>query len=194
MKKDIEWLVKMINEELDMLQQKLVSGKGTPNQNTFDEGRGWALSHVLRMMYYPDKLEELSKELPVIPKYVAGEFDYDKNPYWEVDEAKDVSHILKCAFGNEAKPSEFLEWVRENPEDYVMAVRNGFEVEKEQKYYVDLDTAAYVAKWNGNDHVDIYTHDISGSDELEFHLTEQEIKDYDERFWPFAVKVGEEDK
>ena len=194
MKKDIEWLVKMINEELDMLQQKLVSGKGTPNQNTFDEGRGWALSHVLRMMYYPDKLEELSKELPVIPKYVAGEFDYDKNPYWEVDEAKDVSHILKCAFGNEAKPSEFLEWVRENPEDYVMAVRNGFEVEKEQKYYVDLDTAAYVAKWNGNDQVDIYTDGISGSDEFEFHLTEQEIKDYDERFWPFAVKVEEENK
>ena len=64
-------------------------------------------------------------------------------------------------------------------------------VEKEQKYYVDLDTAAYVAKWNGNDQVDIYTDGISGSDEFEFHLTEQEIKDYDERFWPFAVKVEE---
>ena len=64
-------------------------------------------------------------------------------------------------------------------------------VEKEQKYYVDLDTAAYVAKWNGNGQVDIYTDGISGSDEFEFHLTEQEIKDYDERFWPFAVKVEE---
>ena len=64
-------------------------------------------------------------------------------------------------------------------------------VEEEQKYYVDLDTAAYVAKWNGNDQVDIYTDGISGSDEFEFHLTEQEIKDYDERFWPFAVKVEE---
>ena len=64
-------------------------------------------------------------------------------------------------------------------------------VEEEQKYYVDLDTAAYVAKWNGNGQVDIYTDGISGSDEFEFHLTEQEIKDYDERFWPFAVKVEE---
>lgn len=62
---------------------------------------------------------------------------------------------------------------------------------EEQKYYVDLDTAAYVAKWNGNDQVDIYTDGISGSDEFEFHLTEQEIKDYDERFWPFAVKIEE---
>lgn len=68
-------------------------------------------------------------------------------------------------------------------------VRN--KMRKEQKYYVDLDTAAYVAKWNGNDQVDIYTDGISGSDEFEFHLTEQEIKDYDERFWPFAVKVEE---
>lgn len=138
MKKDIEWLVKMINEELDILRQRLESGKGTTNQNTFDEGRGWALSHVLSMMYYPDKLEELSKELPekvVVPQFVADEFDYNKNPYWEVDESKDVSHILRCAFGNEGKPSDFLDWVRENPEDYVIAVRNGCEVEEEPLYH-----------------------------------------------------------
>ena len=132
MKKDIEWLVKMINEELDILRQRFESGKGTPNQKTFDEGRGWALSHVLRMMYYPDKLEELYKV--VVPQFVADEFDYNKNPYWEVDESKDVSHILRCAFGNEGKPSEFLDWVRENPKDYVMAVRNGCEVEEEPLY------------------------------------------------------------
>ena len=134
MKKDIDWLVQMIKEEREILRQRFESGKGTPNQITFDEGRDWTLAHVLRMMYYPDKLEELSKELPVLPKYVADEFDYNKNPYWEVDESKDVSHILKCAFGNEGKPSEFLDWVRENPEDYVMAVRNGYEVEDEPLY------------------------------------------------------------
>lgn len=64
-----------------------------------------------------------------------------------------------------------------------------YKVEEEQKYYVNLDTAAYVAKWNGDDQVDIYTDDISGSDEFEFHLTEREIKDYDERFWHFAEPV-----
>ena len=62
---------------------------------------------------------------------------------------------------------------------------------KKQKYYVDLDTAAYVAKWDGNGQVDIYTDGISGSDEFEFHLTEQEIKDYDERYWAFAKPVEE---
>ena len=63
--------------------------------------------------------------------------------------------------------------------------------EREQKYYVDLDTAAYVAKWDGDGSVQIYTDSVSGSDEYELHLTEQEIKDYDERYWPFAVKVEE---
>ena len=138
MKKDIEWLVQMINEEREILRQRFESGKGTPNQITFDEGRDWTLAHVLRMMYYPDKLEELSKEFPekvVVTQFVADEFDYNKNPYWEVDESKDVSHILRCAFGNEGKPSDFLDWVRENPEDYVMAVRNGWEVEEEPLYY-----------------------------------------------------------
>ena len=65
-------------------------------------------------------------------------------------------------------------------------------MKEEQKYYVNLDTAACVAKWNGNDQVDIYTDGISGSDEFEFHLTEQEIKNYDERFWPFAEPVEED--
>ena len=65
------------------------------------------------------------------------------------------------------------------------------EVAEEPKYYVDLDTAAYVAKWEGDGSVQIYTDSVSGSDEYELHLTEQEIKDYDERFWAFAVPVEE---
>lgn len=65
------------------------------------------------------------------------------------------------------------------------------EVEEEQKYYIDLEAAAYVAKWDGNDQVDIYTDGISGSEEYEFHLTEQEIKDFDPRFWPFIKPVEE---
>lgn len=61
--------------------------------------------------------------------------------------------------------------------------------EKVPKYYVDLDAAAYVARWVGDSRVQIYTDSISGDDEYELHLTEQEIKDYDPRFWLFAVEV-----
>lgn len=81
--------------------------------------------------YLGPALELDEQEKVVVPQFVADVFDYNKKRYWEVDESKDVPHILKCAFGNEGKPSEFLDWVRDNPEDYVMAVRNGCEVEKE---------------------------------------------------------------
>lgn len=64
-------------------------------------------------------------------------------------------------------------------------------MEKEQKYYVNLGMAAYVAKWSVGDEVGIYTDAVALSDDHEFHLTEQEIKNYDERFWPFAEPVEE---
>ena len=79
-------------------------------------------------------------------------------------------------------------WIREFITDLESLIENK---EKEPKYYVDLDTAAYVAKWVRDGSVQIYTDSISGSDEYELHLTEQEIKDYDPRFWLFAVEVEE---
>ena len=132
MKKNIEWLVQMINEELDILRQRLESGKGTPNQNAFDEGRGWALVHVLRMMYYPDKLEELSKELPVIPKYVAD---------W-IEETKERGYPL--AYAINCSKGELGKWLHEcdtdieteeNQELFARAWLDGYEVEEEPLYY-----------------------------------------------------------
>ena len=125
------------------------------------------------------------QELPVIPKFVA-EWIEETKPYKSlrvafeyIAQRKRDNHDDKLAF-----------WVEEgNSETFARAWLDGYEIEQEPKYYVDLDTAAYVAKWDGNGQVDIYTDGISGSDEFEFHLTEQEIKDYDERYWPFAVKV-----
>ena len=99
------------------------------NDFGFGSGARAALKLAIIKIGKLDELDELEKV--VVPKFVADEFDCNKKPYWEVDEAKDVPHILKCAFGNEGKPSEFLDWVRDNPEDYVMAIRNGCEVEKE---------------------------------------------------------------
>ena len=87
MKKDIEWLVQMIKDERDILRQSFESGEGTPNQITFDEGRDWTLAHVLRMIYNLDEPEALSKELPVIPKFVAewiDELKQDERPLYSV--------------------------------------------------------------------------------------------------------------
>ena len=124
-------------------------------------------------------------ELTVVPKHVGEWITRYREKY-------DLYPALRLLTNNTLVWREIYEWYRMNTHKFVNAYLTGeYEVEDEQKYYVDLDTAAYVAKWNGNDQVDIYTDGISGSDEFEFHLTEQEIKDYDERFWPFAVKVEE---
>jgi|SRR5690625_4908483 len=130
-------------------------------------------------------------EKPVIPQFVADWFE----------EYKEDELIITAGtvIGNRRFPKDtkVAKWLNEdyvrNSEVFAQAwlAHPNIEVEEEQKYYVDLDTAAYVAKWDGDGSVQIYTDSISGSDEYELHLTEQEIKDYDERFWPFAVKVEE---
>lgn len=127
-------------------------------------------------------LEEPKKV--VIPKFVAAwieEMKQDERPLYSV-----MSTLM-----NKTK-HEWAVWKSANmnfSEIVAQAWLDGYEVEDVPLYYVDLDTAAYVAKWNGNGQVDIYTDGISGNDEFEFHLTEEEIKNYDERFWPFAVEV-----
>ena len=62
MRKDIEWLVQMIDSERESLRKRFESGKGTHNETTFNEGMGWALSKVLKMIYQLDKPEALSQE------------------------------------------------------------------------------------------------------------------------------------
>ena len=184
MKKDIEWLVQTINAERETLRQRIETGRGTPNENTFNEGRDRALAYVLRMIQHLDKPEALTMGLPVIPKYVDEYIKLSKN---------NIS--LKQVLEKAIRRDEWITWIKAyswisaNDEMFARAWLDGYMVEEEQKYYVDLDEAAYVAKWNGNDHVDIYSDSIAGSDELEFHLTEEEIKDFDERFWPFAEPV-----
>ncbi|NSU72640.1 DUF1642 domain-containing protein [Enterococcus faecalis] len=70
------------------------------------------------------------------------------------------------------------------------AIDNGYEVEKEQLYYVLLpEMGEYESKYfldqDGELSVDNQLCEY-------YKLTEQEIKSIDERYWPFAVKVGNE--
>ena len=143
--------------------------------NLFDKGE---------LGYYGTKYSLVEK--PVIPKFVAEWYEREgkKSSWW--------SWFYKWGRGDHRTVLEVktIRWMEDFNEGlFVDMFRYGYEVEEEQKYYVDLDTAAYVAKWKDDDRVDIYTDGISGSDGFEFHLTEQEIKNYDERFWPFAKPV-----
>ena len=71
------------------------------------------------------------------------------------------------------------------------------EIEEEPKYYVlDKENATLLKKSAVGEGIaksvgtNIYNAK-SWKNEEEYQLTEQEIKDYDERYWPFAVKVEE---
>ena len=69
------------------------------------------------------------------------------------------------------------------------------EVENEQKYYVINKEKELILGWSQSAYmtpcIEGYEYTKHNGRENLFQLTEQEIKDYDERYWPFAVKVEE---
>lgn len=70
------------------------------------------------------------------------------------------------------------EWTREihgNKELHTRAILDGYEVEKEQLYYVKLPGVGYLNNADGG-----------------IKHTEKEIKAIDKRYWPFAVKAEDE--
>ena len=176
MKKDIEWAQKEVDrylsyEEVNEARNALIFAKGVINQLDEPEvlSQEWIRNNQERKgVHFFVKVTKLQNLL--VPKQ--GELE---------TKIHELIESYKQEEGAYSNPENG--WISGFIEDLKNLV------EEEQKYYVNLDTAAYVAKWNGNDQVDIYTDGISGSDEFEFHLTEQEIKNYDERFWPFAEPV-----
>ena len=83
-----------------------------------------------------------------------------------------------------------------NEENFVNMFRYGYEAKKEPKYYV-LNNEKYFLLGKDKDHGFIFS--TGGNYKLgsvertsaTFELTEQEIKDYDPRYWPFRKPVEE---
>lgn len=85
-----------------------------------------------------------------------------------------------------ATNSQIYEWYMENAELYEQAWVNGYEVEEEPKYYIQLPETTwgtYLVKGEDNE-LFVWQNATCGT-----KFTEQEIKSIDERYWPFAVPV-----
>lgn len=186
MKKDKDWLKGKLNTEKYYRETNELKAKTTYGE-LYDLGVRDGINVALEFI---EQLDETQK--PVVPQFVAD--------YIERYKGTGITLGTWLDFVNEDEfERKTEEWIysgsyEENlKREYLLidAIRYGYEVEKGKKYYVDLDTAAYVAKWDGDGSVQIYTDSISGNDEYELHLTEQEIKDYDKRFWAFAEEVTE---
>lgn len=139
--------------------------------------------------YYGTKYAVVEK--PVIPKFVAEVIVEDKELGYDVYESIDL--ILGTNGGGLPSISN---WVARNIDKYARAWLDGYTVEEEQKYYVLVRDEEYGGFWflfkNKNGGISIgVNRDCSEVDWDTVKLTEQEIKDYDERYWAFKVPVEE---
>ena len=134
----------------------------------------------------------MKQELPVIPKHVADWITRYREKY-------DLYPALRLLENNTFVWGEIYEWYRMNTRKFVNAYLTGeYEVEEEQRYYV-MNNKDYflLAKAEGYDIVfstgGNFTLKDAENRSVTFELTEQEIKDYDPRYWTFAIKADAEE-
>ena len=179
-------------------QQSLSQNVGLAHTSAGNDTHYRQYDYVLECIneYEPsDDLQNLivpKQELPVIPKYVAKYLEFAKS---------DVSlmRVMVVAYSRDELPEweKEYDWISENSETFAKAWLDGYEVE-EQKYYVLERDEEYGGFWfltkNSNGKISIGVgRDYYEVDWDRLKLTEQEIKDYDERFWAFAEPIEQVD-
>lgn len=134
------------------------------------------------------------KELPVIPKYVADFIESRKHTY-----ANTFQYILQIAMGNSESPrfNKEYDWIRQSVEVFARAWLDGYEIEKEKLYYI-VDKNDEVLWFRNRQGVPRLSGStlrsvLKSESKQRYQFTEQEIKNYDERFWPFAEPVEQAD-
>lgn len=136
--------------------------------------------------------EYLCTQRVPVPNFVMEQFDNNLVPHYHIEESKNIPHVLKCAFRDNAKQSVFLDWVRKNPDKYVKAMMFGFELENEKLYYVlDRGNESMLIKVFGDVKKSAGIKLDGTFSTIPYMFTEKEIKNYDPRYWQFAVEVAE---
>jgi len=187
--KNIEWLNTEVAKRINKIKTDEVSFVGS---DFYDEGYIHGMNDVQAIANQLDEPEVLSQELPVIPQFVAD---------W-ISEVK-PDNSLRVAFEYIAQrkidnyDDELAFWVEEgNSETFARAWLDGFTVEEEQKYYVmnNDNRMMLVRMMDGKTitEADPFPFgELYDGEKKSHRLTEQEIKDYDERYFAFAVRVEE---
>ena len=130
------------------------------------------------------KYDELHKPV-AIPNFVAKYLEFAKSDV-------PLMRILEIASTRDERPkwSKEYDWISANDETFARAWLNGYEVEVEQKYCVNDGKNILLCKWKSPDGwkvistVESVNRDLP-FEELDFRLTEHEIKEYDPRYWAF---------
>ncbi|HCT5813824.1 TPA: DUF1642 domain-containing protein [Enterococcus faecalis] len=142
---------------------------------------------------------DLAKELDepkkvVVPKFVAEWLETCK-------ENASLADCLQCQYfsasddGDVYATEKVENWVFENDNAELLANAwvNGYEVETEQLYKVVIDHKYLVQLFSGRTDARLVEYEeLTNWHDSAYKLTESVIKSIDERYWPFAVKVGNE--
>lgn len=154
-------------------------------------GYGVARKEILEDL---KQLDEPQK--PVVPKFVADWISFCKNKNKDLSYAMHDNFLRNFLLERFGDNDNRVRWLTDykNQEIFARAWLDGYEVEKEQLYRVVINNR-YLAKMsNFSDVVILVSEDeISECATESYELTEKQIKAIDERYWPFAVPVEEEE-
>ncbi|EOB3277371.1 DUF1642 domain-containing protein [Enterococcus faecalis] len=168
-----------------------------------EEPKDWRLTSVntSRQALFANFINDLGQldepKKVVVPKFVAEWLDKHKYSTNIIDLFSNVEYATDSdgfIAGKWEYRGEFYDWLSDNADTLFTlcdAVRYGYEVEKEQLYYVKLPDLGYLVRHTKNGHQFINTEILENS-RLTSKFTENQIKAIDERYWPFAVKVDGE--
>ena len=142
------------------LLRELMRFNDNPNMADYERGISSGIGTAINLA---EKLDEPKK--PVIPQFVAEYIEQSK---------KDNDSINQVfAFMDDKEDKDLWHWL------------DGYEVEKEKKYYVyDSTTDSYLGFNGDRTKLGWYYYIVNKES-----FTEAEIKDYDERYWAFAQEV-----
>ena len=192
---------------VDDLQNLLVPNQEVLSQEWITENSIEGDFRGIQEFWYGEFIEKekvqnllVSKhEKPVIPKFVADFIEETKKQYRTLVFA--ITHIYnKNEIGASPNKEEerIYQWMEayDNEEVFARAWLDGFTVEVEQKYYVmnNDNRMMLVRMMDGKTITEsdpFMLEDMYEGEKESHRLTEQEIKDYDPRYWAFAKPVEE---
>lgn len=140
----------------------------------------------------------------VIPQLVAGWLEKSTDPFTK---AEKIAYLIKSKDGDsyyfcdwfvrdgivtQEQGEELLAWATRQSYETLLSLYNGYEVEKEPLYEVIIGDLYLIKKFNNrNDFCFDTSRSLCTWEKSAYQLTEAEIKEIDERYWPFAVPVEE---
>jgi len=178
-------LIEKVTEARSSAQSELNRILSYRSKDTdYDRGRRNAYVEVETWIKDLDMVQKV-----VVKKFVAEWFEEHKNSLndslWDL-----TIQTNENSQNKDKKLTAFEKWFIdfEYSYEYLIRMKNGYEVEKEPLYQIQFpgtSWGAYLTKADNGDLV-IFQNTDSGS-----NFTESEIKSVDERYWAFAVPVEE---